>query len=118
MPGVRLAFEKAVYKHLSAVARQEFTIVSLRDTPFDGDRPLISVIIATHNRRGALQECLEHFGHQSLAPGSFECLVVDDGSSDGTSETTSPVIDAGASAAAKANDEGGESMHEPLLTVL
>ena len=38
--------------------------------------------------------------------------------SDGTSETTSPVIDAGASAAAKANDEGGESMHEPLLTVL
>jgi GT2 family glycosyltransferase len=43
--------------------------------------PLISVIIATHNRIETLRETLRHFDHQSVGAGNYEVIVVDDGSS-------------------------------------
>ncbi|MCW2987119.1 MAG: polysaccharide deacetylase [Solirubrobacterales bacterium] len=49
----------------------------------DGKKQL-SVLIATHNRRSLLQRCLEALAQQSLDPASFEVIVADDGSSDGT----------------------------------
>ena len=46
--------------------------------------PLVSVVISTHNRAGALPATLEALGDQDLPPSDYEVLVVDDGSSDTT----------------------------------
>jgi GT2 family glycosyltransferase len=45
-----------------------------------------SVIIATYNRLPMLSRCLDCLRRQDLAPGRFEIVVVDDGSTDGTSD--------------------------------
>jgi len=44
----------------------------------------ISVVIPTYNRKRLLEECLDSVLCQDLPGGSFEIVVVDDGSSDGT----------------------------------
>lgn len=48
--------------------------------------PRLSVIIPTFNRSATLAMCLQALGAQRAAPGLFEILVVDDGSSDRTEE--------------------------------
>jgi glycosyltransferase involved in cell wall biosynthesis len=48
--------------------------------------PLISAIIPTLNRRETLLRCLRALFRQTLGAALFEVIVVDDGSSDGTSE--------------------------------
>lgn len=48
--------------------------------------PELSVIVATHNRRELLVRCIESLSGQEADPGSFEVIVADDGSSDGTAE--------------------------------
>jgi GT2 family glycosyltransferase len=49
-------------------------------------RPKVSVIIPTHNRCAMLASCLGAFEQQTLAKDSFEVIVVDDGSTDGTEQ--------------------------------
>ena len=44
----------------------------------------LSVVIATHNRRERLRRCLDSLAAQSQDPASFEVLIADDGSGDGT----------------------------------
>lgn len=44
------------------------------------------MIVATHNRRELLVRCLDSLRAQEGDPGSFEVIVADDGSSDGTAE--------------------------------
>src|SRR5437667_4364726 len=46
----------------------------------------LSIIIPTFNRATLLRPCLESFARQTLAPGTFEVIVVDDGSVDVTRE--------------------------------
>lgn len=48
--------------------------------------PDLSVIVPSYNRRDLLQRCLEALREQTAAPESFEVIVADDGSSDGTAE--------------------------------
>lgn len=49
--------------------------------------PELSVVVATHNRRELLLRCLRSLAAQEgVEPGSFEVIVADDGSSDGTRE--------------------------------
>lgn len=48
--------------------------------------PEISVILATHNRQSMLKRCIEALGRQTRSPSSFEVIVGDDGSSDGSVE--------------------------------
>ncbi len=48
--------------------------------------PELSVIVPSYNRRDLLQRCLEALRAQTAAPQSFEVIVADDGSSDGTAE--------------------------------
>jgi len=48
------------------------------------DRPLVSIVIPTHNRAAFLDECLESVFAQAYRP--LEILVIDDCSSDNTAE--------------------------------
>ena len=48
--------------------------------------PALSVLIATRNRRELLRRCLESLAAQSADPASFEAVVADDGSEDGSAE--------------------------------
>ncbi|MBI5365182.1 MAG: glycosyltransferase [Planctomycetes bacterium] len=48
--------------------------------------PRLSVILCTFNRRAILAKSLASFFAQRAAPGTFELIVVNDGSSDGTKE--------------------------------
>ncbi|MGC1770563.1 MAG: glycosyltransferase, partial [Candidatus Acidiferrales bacterium] len=48
--------------------------------------PMFSVIIPTYNRKDVLMQCLDALARQSVAPETFEVIVVDDGSSDGTEQ--------------------------------
>ena len=50
----------------------------------DGKKPEISVIVPVYNVAGYMDECLESFVCQTF--GDFELLLIDDGSSDGSSE--------------------------------
>jgi glycosyltransferase involved in cell wall biosynthesis len=54
----------------------------------------LSVVIATFNRRDVLQQTLLRLTAQSLAPERFEVVVVDDGSTDGTSKMVEQVQEA------------------------
>ena len=51
------------------------------------DHPLVSVIIPTHDRHALLMEAIDSVRAQTYAP--IELIVVDDGSTDGTSEQLS-----------------------------
>lgn len=46
----------------------------------------ISVVVPTHNRADSLRHVLYFLSHQTVAPQSFEVIVVDDGSSDHTAD--------------------------------
>lgn len=48
-----------------------------------------SVVLPTHNRVDVLSDCLGALKRQTLSPDRFEVIVVDDGSTDGTSELCS-----------------------------
>jgi|WetSurMetagenome_2_1015567.scaffolds.fasta_scaffold200764_2 glycosyltransferase involved in cell wall biosynthesis len=48
--------------------------------------PFFSVVIPTYNRRSTLLACLAALERQTIEPGSFEVLVVVDGSTDDTAE--------------------------------
>ena len=45
----------------------------------------ISVIIPTYNEKGVLEDCVQSLGDQTFT--DFEIIVIDDGSTDKTSET-------------------------------
>ncbi len=52
-----------------------------RNRPFD-----LSVVIASYNRKELLRRCLDSLVDQTQDPGSFEVVVADDGSADGTAD--------------------------------
>ncbi|TDJ69630.1 MAG: glycosyltransferase [Planctomycetota bacterium] len=67
------------------LARQDAELLDLAETPAEGE-PQLTVLLACHERKDALMECLEGFSRQLLPPGTFELIVIDDGSTDGTAE--------------------------------
>jgi glycosyltransferase involved in cell wall biosynthesis len=50
-------------------------------------QPFFSVVIPTYNRKDSLVKCLNSLEMQTLSPTEFEVIVVDDGSTDGTSQS-------------------------------
>lgn len=54
-------------------------------------QPLVSVVIPTYNRAGALRRCLDSLTRQTT--GDFEVLVCDDGSTDDTAEVVREYAD-------------------------
>ncbi|MFB7665288.1 glycosyltransferase family 2 protein [Kitasatospora sp. NPDC056138] len=55
--------------------------------------PEITVVIPAHNRTRALQHCLASLQRQTLDPGAFEIIVVDDGSTEPVGETVAQFAD-------------------------
>ncbi|MBD0693622.1 glycosyltransferase [Streptomyces sp. CBMA123] len=55
--------------------------------------PEITVVIPAHNRTRALQHCLASLRRQTLDPGAFEIVVVDDGSDEPVGETVAQFAD-------------------------
>lgn len=53
--------------------------------------PILSVVIATYNRKDVLKTNLERLAKQTMAAAEFEVVVVDDGSGDGTGDMISIV---------------------------
>ena len=48
--------------------------------------PFVSVVVPTYNRKDALKDCLDSLFNQSYPPETYEVIVIDDGSTDGTKE--------------------------------
>lgn len=78
---VALAPEALARRHERA--RADAALLALEGAD-EVDTPELTVLLATHERRDVLVECLEAFARQPLARGRFEIVVVDDGSTDGT----------------------------------
>lgn len=62
--------------------------------PVSPSSPGISIVIATRNRAGALERCLQAWREQAGTGGAFEIVVVDDGSSDDTRALLARLADA------------------------
>jgi glycosyltransferase involved in cell wall biosynthesis len=48
------------------------------------DNPIITIIIPAYNEQKYINECLKSIFHSNLGPKTFEVIVVDNGSTDGT----------------------------------
>lgn len=55
-------------------------------------RPIVSIIIATHNRREAVERTLAQLEHCGLDKSDYETIVVDNDSSDGTTDAIGPRV--------------------------
>jgi GT2 family glycosyltransferase/2-polyprenyl-3-methyl-5-hydroxy-6-metoxy-1,4-benzoquinol methylase/glycosyltransferase involved in cell wall biosynthesis len=78
---------RAESERLAKIVETSFTRLSNagKSTPRLAEKdPQISVIIPTYNRRETLQLALAALSFQTLPTSSYEVLVIDDGSSDGT----------------------------------
>lgn len=69
--------------HTSAGPSMSSTTSSSSAAP---STPRVSVILCTYNRREILEKSLRAWERQDAAPGTFELVVVNDGSRDGTRE--------------------------------
>jgi GT2 family glycosyltransferase/glycosyltransferase involved in cell wall biosynthesis len=66
---------------------------AVHEVPRRDRRPEISVVVATYRRPQLLDRCLAGFAAQEARPGSFEVVVVDDGSGGRAGEATAEVIE-------------------------
>lgn len=66
--------------------RRDGVLLSNASRPFTGRQPALSLSIVSFNQRDALMECLEAACRQELPAGTFEIILTNDGSTDGTKE--------------------------------
>lgn len=76
--------------------------------PVQTDTPLVSLLVCTYNRASVLSETLESLLNQEFGWGDYEILVVDNASTDETSEITAQF---------QARDERVRYVFEPRLGV-
>jgi mycofactocin glycosyltransferase len=74
--------EHGVYRICDSFNRKGF--LEIYPAPSDGNRPTISVIIPTRDRKDVIIECLDSVFDQDYQKDRIEVIVVDDGSVDGT----------------------------------
>jgi GT2 family glycosyltransferase len=70
--------------------RRDRHVLDAQALPWAGP-PAVSVILCTYDRVTILRECLGALCHQAMPLGSYEIVIVDDGSTDGTSEALAAV---------------------------
>jgi len=87
----RLADALASNVELCAVDRSAATDAPLPPEVTELRLPLVSVIVTAHNYARYVGECLASIRLQSYR--KFECIVVDDASSDGTPEVAASLLD-------------------------
>lgn len=68
-------------------ARADAALLATDGQALDPDvRPALSVLCCSYQRRETLVRGMESFARQQLPPGTFELLLINDGSNDGTAE--------------------------------
>lgn len=78
---------RARYQQEYEASRLSSALVAQWSLPAPADAsPRISVSLCTYDRRPVLAECLRALCQQTVPRGSFELILVDDGSQDGTRE--------------------------------
>jgi GT2 family glycosyltransferase len=85
LPEALSTVEEGAFEERRARAAEDACLLRLSREPWAGD-PEVTVLLACHDRRDALPECLEAFARQLVPPGAFEVVAIDDGSTDGTRE--------------------------------
>jgi glycosyltransferase involved in cell wall biosynthesis len=75
---------RARYTEAWERAQEDALLASLAKRAATGAPPKLTVSLCTYNRKSVLRQCLERLARQRLAPGTFEIVLVDDGSVDGT----------------------------------
>jgi len=63
---------------------QTFVVPPARELVVEGESPSVSVLVPARNEAGRIEHCLESLRHQTWT--DLEILVLDDGSTDGTSD--------------------------------
>jgi len=81
-PGVTV--DRRAYDAAWDRAQLDAALVTAREERGASTAPELSVSLCTYNRRATLRECLAAFARQTAAPGAFELVLTDDGSTDGT----------------------------------
>jgi len=80
----------ALYDELCGLAGYDTDSVSVVEPPViapsEAAEPELTVLICTYQRRETLVRCLDSFSAQTAPHGSFELVIVNDGSTDGTAE--------------------------------
>ena len=56
-------------------------------------KPMISIVMSTHNRREVVLRSLEQLGSCELPRSQYEIIVVDNASTDGTPDAVAPLVD-------------------------
>jgi cellulose synthase/poly-beta-1,6-N-acetylglucosamine synthase-like glycosyltransferase len=77
-----LAFFSAFY--VIFITRVRIGLYALRSSRPASERPRVSVVIAARNEEHNIGRCLQSLVQQTYPPGSYEIIIVDDGSTDGT----------------------------------
>ena len=77
--------KKKTGANLSVQAKYASTPLGKLETKLNGALPMVSVVTVTYNRRPFIQFMRRCFDHQTYPKDRMEWIIVDDGSSDGTS---------------------------------
>jgi glycosyltransferase involved in cell wall biosynthesis len=85
--------------------------------------PAVSVVVPTYNRRASLRRLLASLDQQTLDPKSFEVVIVDNNSSDGTRDTVRDFargryVNEPAQGAAHARNRGIRETSSPLIAFI
>ncbi len=79
------AIDERALRALDAAERRDRHVLAAQALPWSGP-PAVSVVLCTFDRVAVLRESLEALCRQAMPLGSYELVVVDDGSTDGTSD--------------------------------
>lgn len=93
LPEALVEVPAELQRELGERVRQDAVLLALAAAP-PVPEPELTVLLASHDRRDVILDCLEAFARQLLPPGTLEIVVVDDGSRDGSPERIEALVPA------------------------